>query len=119
PYATYVARITGNDPATVRVASEDIRTETEWVTHRVQRGETLSGIGGRYGVAVSRIQAENGIRGSRILVGQQLRIPVQRTVTVTVAADPGTDVETATIHTAVNLPVSPTVDETSVLDEKA
>jgi len=87
PYATYVAQMTGNDAVVANANSVDTRVETEWVTHRVRRGETLSGIGDRYGVAISRIRAENRIQGSRILVGQELRIPVYRTVAVTASAD--------------------------------
>jgi LysM repeat protein len=78
PYAQYVARITGGEPTVVVAARE---TEVAYQTHRVARGETLSRIAGRYGVAVARIRADNGIRGDRILVGQQLRIPVYREVT--------------------------------------
>lgn len=87
PYATYVARITGN-AVMAQTASQDVQVEQDWVTHRVRRGETLSGIGDRYGVPISRIRAENGIRGTRILVGQELRLPVYRTVAVTAAAEP-------------------------------
>lgn len=85
PYTTYVARITGTDAVMAQVA--DTRIEAEWVTHRVRRGETLSGIGDRYGVAVSRIRAENRIRGSRIVVGDELRIPVYRTVVAAASVD--------------------------------
>lgn len=85
PYVTYVARITGNNAVMAQAA--DTRVESEWVTHRVRRGETLSGIGDRYDVAISRIRAENRIEGSRIVVGQDLRIPVYRTVAVTASSD--------------------------------
>jgi LysM repeat protein len=95
PYATYVARITGNNAVMAQTASEDVQVEQDWVTHRVRRGETLSGIGDRYGVPISRIRAENGIRGSRILVGQELRVPVYRTVAVTAAAEPAPAGESA------------------------
>ncbi len=101
PYATYVARIAGNS-AVAQASTPDTRVEADWVTHTVRRGETLSTIGSRYGVAISRIQSENGVRGSRILVGQQLRIPVYRTVAVTAAASPAP----ASGPTARSLPVA-------------
>ncbi len=43
-------------------------------THRVRRGETLSGIAKRYGVSLSKLRSWNNIRGSRIRVGQRLKI---------------------------------------------
>jgi LysM repeat protein len=85
PYAQYVARITANGQGSVRTARAEVERppatvrpapETPgWIRHRVARGETLTAISRTYGVPVSRIQAENGVRGSRILAGQELRIP--------------------------------------------
>lgn len=43
--------------------------------HVVRRGETLSGIGARYGVSVASIKRTNGLSGSAIRSGQRLRIP--------------------------------------------
>ncbi|MCP4660848.1 MAG: LysM peptidoglycan-binding domain-containing protein [bacterium] len=46
------------------------------VIHVVSRGETLSKIARRYGVAVSTIMAANNLRSpDRIYVGQRLRVP--------------------------------------------
>jgi LysM repeat protein len=83
PYAQYVARITGREVTVVTASDESAARQMEitYQTHRVARGETLSRIADRYGVAVARIRADNGVRGDRILVGQQLRIPVYREVT--------------------------------------
>lgn len=47
----------------------------ESVEHRVRRGESLSTIAQAYGVRINAIRAVNGIRGSRILVGEVLTIP--------------------------------------------
>lgn len=45
-------------------------------THVVKRGETLTAIAGRYGVAVRALQDANNLRSAnRIAVGQRLRIP--------------------------------------------
>ncbi len=41
----------------------------------IARGDTLSGIAQRFNVSVSSLQQLNSINGSRILVGQRLRIP--------------------------------------------
>ncbi|MFW6201954.1 MAG: DUF5715 family protein, partial [Gemmatimonadota bacterium] len=43
--------------------------------HVVRTGETLSGLADRYGTSVVRLRRENGLRTSRIYVGQVLRIP--------------------------------------------
>jgi membrane-bound lytic murein transglycosylase D len=45
-------------------------------TYRVMRGQTLSGIAARHGVSAASIQAANGLRGTRLRVGQVLTIPV-------------------------------------------
>jgi membrane-bound lytic murein transglycosylase D len=48
------------------------------VTHRVRRGETLSGIARRYGTSVGSIMAANRLRSAnRIWPGQRLEIPVR------------------------------------------
>jgi LysM repeat protein len=44
--------------------------------HVVRRGDTLSAIGSRYGVALAELMRANGLRdASRILVGQVLVVP--------------------------------------------
>ncbi|MYF09922.1 MAG: AMIN domain-containing protein [Gammaproteobacteria bacterium] len=45
------------------------------MSHRIQRGDTLSGIAARYGTSVARIRQANGLAGNRIRVGQVLTIP--------------------------------------------
>ena len=47
------------------------------VIYRVKRGDTLGKIARKFGVPVSEIKRVNRIRGSRIYVGQKLRIPVK------------------------------------------
>jgi LysM repeat protein len=44
------------------------------IVHVVERGETLSGIAERYQTSVSSLRTLNGIEGSRILVGQKIRL---------------------------------------------
>ncbi len=43
--------------------------------YKVRPGDSLSKIGSRFGVSVAQLQSWNGIRGSRIQVGQTLRVP--------------------------------------------
>jgi membrane-bound lytic murein transglycosylase D len=45
------------------------------VTHNVKKGETLGGIAEKYKVSVSSIKQLNNISGSKIVVGQELKIP--------------------------------------------
>lgn len=44
------------------------------ITHRVERGDTLSRIANRYGVSITEIRAWNNLRGNTIRVGQSLTI---------------------------------------------
>jgi len=63
--------------------------------HKVQRGETLGGIAGRYRVRVDDIRYWNGIRGNLIREGQNLVIysrsaaPAKSTSTSTISASSG------------------------------
>lgn len=59
------------------------------IIHVVQAGETLLGIAHRYGVSMAVIQSLNNIANpERLLVGQQLIIPVGPTATATAGASP-------------------------------
>ncbi len=42
--------------------------------HKVRRGESLGRIADRYNVSVSSLRKWNGIRGSKIVVGQQIKV---------------------------------------------
>jgi LysM repeat protein len=44
-------------------------------THTVSKGDTLYNISKRYGATVSSIQAENGLSGTTLSIGQRIRIP--------------------------------------------
>lgn len=52
-----------------------VEPETPFLTHIVQRGDTLSRLARRYGVTVATIQNANGLTSDRIFVGQRLLIP--------------------------------------------
>jgi membrane-bound lytic murein transglycosylase D len=59
-------------------AGERFTRQTPDLTHRVQRGETLSVIAARYGISQREIVALNGLRSAhRIYVGQTLKLPVR------------------------------------------
>lgn len=78
PYIAHVEHQTGQTRLAERIRTEGPQVELHWVTHEVRRGETLTAIASRYGAAMSRISAENNVRGAQIHVGQQLRIPQYR-----------------------------------------
>lgn len=44
--------------------------------YQVRRGDTLSAIASRYGVTVDQLRAANNLRGSTIIAGQTLKIPI-------------------------------------------
>ena len=52
-------------------------TANATVYYKVKRGDTLGKIAKKFHVSVSEIKKANGIRGSRIYVGQKLKIPVK------------------------------------------
>ena len=51
--------------------------ETVTKTHTVKSGDTLSGIASKYGVSVEQLQKLNGIKGTKILSGQKLKVSVK------------------------------------------
>jgi LysM repeat protein len=63
-------------PETPPAPAPEISAAT--IVHRVRRGETLLAIARRYGTSVAAIQRANGMHGTRIQVGQRLRIPRDR-----------------------------------------
>ena len=44
-------------------------------THKVKAGDTLFLLSKKYGVAITSIKMENGLRSNTLMIGQQLRIP--------------------------------------------
>jgi len=61
--------------ASHRQTRESESAERAASSHRVRRGETASSIALRYGISSDELVAANGLRGSRIRVGQKLVIP--------------------------------------------
>ena len=56
-------------------------TELDEGVHVVHAGETLSGIALRYQIPLDQLRERNGIEGSKILVGQKLRLKPASTAT--------------------------------------
>jgi membrane-bound lytic murein transglycosylase D len=62
------------DPAIERYGGGSGSTLARSGVHVVRRGETLGGIARRYGISVARVQSMNGLRGTRVIAGQTLRV---------------------------------------------
>ena len=64
-----------NTPVGVRLASLNLPDDGPR-THRVSRGETLSGIAQRYGVSLAQLRRTNNLKGDKLLIGKSLIIPI-------------------------------------------
>ncbi|RKY60533.1 MAG: hypothetical protein DRP96_05605 [Candidatus Neomarinimicrobiota bacterium] len=66
-------------PTSHYYASATVSSDQGLITHTVRRGETLSEIGKKYGVGISKIRSLNNLYGKRyIYPGQRLKIPVKK-----------------------------------------
>jgi membrane-bound lytic murein transglycosylase D len=61
----------GPRPTAPRV---ETREDSVRLSYRIKRGDTLSGIASQYGTTVKAIQSWNGLRGTRLAVGQVLTL---------------------------------------------
>jgi LysM repeat protein len=61
----------GPRPTAPRV---ETREDAVRLSYRIKRGDTLSGIASQYGTTVKAIQSWNGLRGTRLAVGQVLTL---------------------------------------------
>lgn len=62
------------DPGIERYGGSSPTTLTSRGIHVVKRGESLGSIAKRYGITVTRLKSLNGIKGSRVIAGQPLRV---------------------------------------------
>ena len=62
------------DPAIERYGGSSTTTLTSRGIHVVKRGESLGAIAKRYGTTVIRLKSLNGIKGTRLIAGQALRV---------------------------------------------
>jgi membrane-bound lytic murein transglycosylase D len=84
-----------DDSATPEAAVASPYVAPPSVTHIVKRGENLSKIARRYGVSNKALQAWNGLRKGRVVVGQHLTIRTRSAVRVAQAAPKARKVNTA------------------------
>lgn len=61
--------------AEVTVATAEVSRRVSTKTYRVRSGDTLSGIARKYKTRVSVLRELNGIKGSKLRVGQRLKVP--------------------------------------------
>ncbi len=54
------------------------RSSARTVTHRVKKGETLSGIAHKYGVSTSSIKSNNKLKSNTVRIGQKLKIKTSK-----------------------------------------
>lgn len=55
---------------------QNMEVEGSWVKHKIRRGESLSTIAYKYGVAINQIKRWNNLRSNRIVAGKTLEIYV-------------------------------------------
>lgn len=61
-----------------KTKKDNKKPKKQTVTHKVRKGETLGKIAMKYGVTIKQIQRANpNIKGTRINVGQRIKIPVK------------------------------------------
>ncbi len=70
------------DPVIERYGGSSPTALTSRGIHVVKRGESLGAIAKRYGTTVTRLKSLNGIKGTRVIAGQTLRV---RSATTTVS----------------------------------
>lgn len=62
------------DPSIERYGTTTSSSSSSRGVHVVRRGETLGGIARRYGLTTARLQAMNGMRGTKLIAGQTIRV---------------------------------------------
>jgi len=66
------------EPQKTKAKVQNKKPQKQYVTHKVRKGETLGAIALKYGVTVKQIKRANtNIKGTRINVGQRIKIPVK------------------------------------------
>jgi membrane-bound lytic murein transglycosylase D len=59
---------------TVSVVQKDTAKGKNGITYTVKKGDTLQRIASTFGVSITKLKTWNKIRGSRIVIGQELVI---------------------------------------------
>jgi membrane-bound lytic murein transglycosylase D len=61
--------------------------EEQWTTHKVRKGESLGSIAGKYNVTVAQVKKWNSIKGSKIALGQKLKMQTRVKKTIHVSPE--------------------------------
>ncbi|HDP67349.1 MAG TPA: LysM peptidoglycan-binding domain-containing protein [Candidatus Marinimicrobia bacterium] len=76
-------------PTSDYYAAATVSSDQDLIIHVVKKGETLSEIGEKYGVSISKIRSLNDLYGKRyIYPRQKLKIPVKKSRTVQYSSKP-------------------------------
>lgn len=68
-------QVGASDKRLASAPGKSVKTTVAYMTYTVKKGDTLSHIAKRFkGVTVSQIKADNNLRGSRLQIGQKLKI---------------------------------------------
>ncbi len=59
---------------------ETVEWKTDWVRHRVAKGESLGRIASKYGVSISQLKKWNQLRSDKIRKGQVLKIETRKKI---------------------------------------
>lgn len=57
------------------IAGKDSNDNNNFITHKVRNGDNLYRISKKYGVSVNEVKKLNNLSGSRVKVGQKLKVP--------------------------------------------
>lgn len=69
-------------PGQKLVISTTPATAEEYISYKVQRGDTLSSVSQKFGVSVSQIESLNGIKDGYLIAGQSIKVPAVRPATL-------------------------------------
>jgi membrane-bound lytic murein transglycosylase D len=85
----YVAEpvlMASKDNETINTEGKAAKTvwDTDWKTHKVKKGESLGVIANKYDVSLANLKKWNNIKGSKLAVGQKIKIQtkVKRTILI-------------------------------------
>lgn len=80
-----VSSAQGGRVSTTKPAAVGAVTKNRSQIHKVQRGETLSGIASQYGVSMAVLRQNNTLKNDVVWVGQRLKVPASGATVATAA----------------------------------
>lgn len=75
-------------PAAPSRPAFELRTGEQLVDHQIQSGESLSVIATKYNTSISRIQAANGMSGTKIFAGKTIQVPTSAPPSLAMSSTP-------------------------------